>query len=74
MGVKMNLSIITKYRAADPDKRFFTKSILRPFGYVTAMPPAWELRRGVKMNLTIITKNIQLVEKNGFPINRFSRS
>ena len=62
----MNFSIIKKYRAADPDKRLLTRSILRPFGYVTAMPPAWELRRGVKMNLTIITKNIQLVKKTDF--------
>ena len=58
MGVKMNFSMITKYRGADPELRFLTKSILKPYGYATAMPPAWELRRGVKMNLTIITKNI----------------
>ena len=70
----MNFRIITKYRAADPEIRFFTKPILKPYGYATAMPPALELRRGVKINLTIITKNIQLIEKYGFPLNRFSRS
>ena len=58
MGVKMNLRIRTKYHATDPEKRLLRKSILKPYGYATAMPPAWELRRGVKMNLTIITKNI----------------
>ena len=44
MGVKMNLRIITKDRAADPEKRFLTKSILTPYGYVTAMPPSWKLK------------------------------
>ena len=39
----MNLRIITKYRAADPEIRFLTKSILKPYGYATALPPAWEL-------------------------------
>ena len=39
----MNLRIITKNRAADPDIGFLTKSISNPYG-ATAMPPAWELR------------------------------
>ena len=43
MSVKMNLRIITKYRAADPEIRFLTKSFLKPYGYTTALPPAWEL-------------------------------
>ena len=42
MGVKMNLSIITKNHAADREE-FLTKSISKPFGCGTAMPPAWEL-------------------------------
>ena len=44
MGFKMNLRIITKYRAADPEISLLTKSILKPYGYATAMPPAWELK------------------------------
>ena len=39
----MNLRIITKYGAADTEIRFLTNSILKPYGYATAMPPAWEL-------------------------------
>ena len=44
MNVKMNLRIITKNRAADPEIGFLTKSILKPYGRTTAMPTAWELR------------------------------
>ena len=43
MGVKMNLKIITKNHPADPVKGFLTKSISKPYGRITAMPPAWEL-------------------------------
>ena len=43
IGVKMNLRIITKFHAADSKIWFLTKSILKPFGRETAMPPAWEL-------------------------------
>ena len=44
MTVKMNLRIITKRFAADPEIGFLTKSISKANGYGTAMPPAWELR------------------------------
>ena len=44
MGVKMNLRIITKNHAADPEIGFRTKSISKPYGRATAMPSAWELR------------------------------
>ena len=43
MAVKMNLRIITKRFAADPEIGFLTKSISKANGYGTAMPPAWEL-------------------------------
>ena len=43
MAVKMNLRVITKRFAADPEKGFLTKSISKTNGYATAMPPAWEL-------------------------------
>ena len=44
MGVKMNLRIVTENHAADPEIGFLTKSISKPYGRATAMPPAWELR------------------------------
>ena len=43
MVVKMNLRIITKNHAADPEIGFLTKSILKPYGRATAMPKAWKL-------------------------------
>ena len=52
MGVKMNLRIITKYHAADQEIGFFTKSISKPYGYGTAMPTAWELRKLKKDELS----------------------
>ena len=39
----MNLRIIMKNHASDPEIRFLTKSIPKPYGRATAMPPAWEL-------------------------------
>ena len=45
MAVKMNLRIITRNHAADPEKGFLTKSISKPFGRTAAMPPAWEFKR-----------------------------
>ena len=39
----MNLRIITKNPAADPERGFLTKSISKPNGRATAMPTAWEL-------------------------------
>ena len=36
IAVKINLRIITKNHAADPDIRFLTKSISKPKGYVMA--------------------------------------
>ena len=47
MDVKMNLTIITKNHAADPEIRFLTKSISKPYGRATAMPPAWRLNSGI---------------------------
>ena len=43
IGVKMNLRVIKKNYAADPEKGFLTKSISKPYDRTTAMPPAWEL-------------------------------
>ena len=41
MGV--NLWIITKNHDSYPEIGFLTKSILKPYGRATAMPPTWEL-------------------------------
>ena len=56
MAVKMNLRIITKNHAADPEKGFLAKSISKSNGYATAMPTAWELNffRGLKQLLAKI--------------------
>ena len=43
MAVKMNLTIITKNHAADPEIGFLAKSISKSNGCATAMPTAWEL-------------------------------
>ena len=43
MGAKMNFKIITKNHAADPEIGFLTKSISKPYGRATAIPPALEL-------------------------------
>ena len=43
MGLKMNLRIITKNHAADPEKGFLAKSISKSNGSATAMATAWEL-------------------------------
>ena len=40
----MNLRIITKNHAADPEIGFLAKSISKPYGRATAMPTAWELK------------------------------
>ena len=46
MGVEMNSRLITKNHQADPEIGFLTKSISKPYGRATAMPPAWELTSG----------------------------
>ena len=43
MAIKMNLRIITKNLEADLEIGFLRKSISKPYGHATAMPPAWEL-------------------------------
>ena len=43
MGLMINLRIITKNHAADPEIGFLTKSVSKLNGCATAMPTAWEL-------------------------------
>ena len=40
MGVKMNFRIIKQTYAADPEIVYITKSISKPYGHATAVPPA----------------------------------
>ena len=47
MGVKMVFRILTKNHAADPEEDFLKKSISKPFGRATAMPPVWEINRKI---------------------------
>ena len=44
MGVKMNFRVITKNDAVDSEIGFLTKSISKPYGRSTSMPPALELK------------------------------
>ena len=53
MDVKMNLRILMKNHAADPEIGFLAKSILKPYGHATGMPTAWELRVIVSSYLKI---------------------
>ena len=53
MGLKMNLRIITKNRAADPEIGFLTKSILKSYGRAVAMPSAWELKKNTALRKKI---------------------
>ena len=46
----MNIRIITENHAADPEIGFLTKSISKPYGRATAMPPAWELMNSKKLS------------------------
>ena len=43
MSVKINLRIITKNHEADPEIGFLAKSITKPYGRATVIPPALEL-------------------------------
>ena len=64
MAVKMNLRIITKRFAADPEIGFLTKSISKANGYGTAMPPAWELKnfQRRKSHIILLYKCIQILK------------
>ena len=42
MVIKIKLRMITKSHAADPEIKFRTKSISKPYSHATATPPAWE--------------------------------
>ena len=65
MAVKMNLRIITKNYAADPEKGFLAKSISKSNGYATAMPTAWELIKNFWRFSYLRTIKFSLIAKNG---------
>ena len=46
MTVKMNLRLLTKNHAADPEIGFLAKSISKFNGCATAMPTVWKLTYG----------------------------
>ena len=56
MVVKMNLSIITKNHAANPEKGSLKKSILKPYDRAAAMPTAWKLMSRI-FNVSLIIKS-----------------
>ena len=59
---KRNQRVITKIHAADPEKGFLTKSISKPYGRATDMPPAWQLI--VTANFSQMFKMQKINEKN----------
>ena len=65
MGVKMNLKIITKNHEADLEIGFLTKSILKPYGRATAMPPAWELKIKFLLRINFILNFLMLLFYSG---------
>ena len=71
MGVKINLRIVTKNHAADPEKGFFTKSISKLLGRATAMPPAWELIIGSRNNEKLTTVEFQKLITSKAYIKRY---
>ena len=50
----MNLRIITKNHEADSEIGFLTKSISKPYGRATALPPAWELSDYIEILLLFL--------------------
>ena len=50
----MNFRIIMKSNEADSEIGFLTKSISKPYGRATAMPPAWELNKRYNNNLSFL--------------------
>ena len=59
IGVKVNLRIITKNHAADSEIGFLKKSITKPYGRATAMPPAWESNNAtIPSRSEKLTKNL----------------
>ena len=65
MAVKMNLRIITRNHAADPEIGFLAKSISKSIGGATAMPTAWELIFFNSPNYTCKRKHRSASRGNG---------
>ena len=65
MGVKINFRIITKNHAADPENGFLTKSISKPNGRATVMPPAWELKELCGNGLIDYEKSVPTTRQHG---------
>ena len=50
---------------ADPEIGFLTKSILKPYGRATAMPPAWELKIKFLLRINFILNFLMLLFYSG---------
>ena len=69
MAVKMNLRIITKSHAADPEIRFLAKLISKFNGCATAMPTVWELKPNLAQALQREKNLLNLVESSSLASN-----
>ena len=58
MALKMNLTIVTKNHAADPEIGFLVESILKSNGCATAIPTVWELNRHMETRFLNIRSKI----------------
>ena len=77
MAVKMNLRILTKNLAADPEIGFLKKSISKSNGSATAMPTAWELILKIYFGLCVVRisgylRYVQLDDAVGDLLSRLS--
>ena len=50
----MNFRITTKNHEIGPEIGFLTKSISKPYGRATALPPAWELSDYIEILLLFL--------------------
>ena len=65
MAVKMNLRIITKNHAADPEIGFLAKSISKSNGCAAVMPTACELKFNCPINTYGSSKFNELIKSRG---------
>ena len=67
----MNLRIITKNHAADPEIGFLTKSVSKRYWRATAMPTAWDLNhffqaKNIKRDLSRKILNKKFISHRSF--------
>ena len=64
MALKMNLRIITKNHAADPEIGVLTAKIFQAYGRTAASPTAWELNKQLILRSSI---NLRFGDLKGWP-------